>query len=122
MKLDLDRVPRTLSESVQMIVESLELEEIEYIKNSKSLIECHHTVGRYFRNNWSLWDKECPLPIHFREVHKIWHADDMSGLILYGVWCIVRNEKPDYENEIKRYHNYWKGYGLDPFTGERPNR
>jgi len=118
-KINLDRVPRTLCEAVAFITEGLEEKDRRAILAAKSPAFAHNTVGRYIRNSWSLWDPDCILTLHFRNVHKIWHVDDMSGLILHGVYCHVRNVDPDYNKEVKRYQDYWNRYGgVNPFTGE----
>jgi len=113
--INLDRVPRTLMEAVKFITDGLSPQDRRAIIAAKSPSFAHTTVGRFIRNSWSLWDHDCILTLHFRNIHKIWHPDDMSGLILHGVYCHVRNVDPDYNKEVKRYRDFWKTHGKDPF-------
>jgi hypothetical protein len=117
MKLDLDKVPSTLDEAVDMVVVALEPEDMEFIKSHEA-VDAHHTVGRGLRNAWSLWDKETVLVQWFKENYKIFHADDLSGVILSSVWAKVRGEKYDIQADITEFHEHWKRQGVDPETGE----
>lgn len=43
-------------------------------------------IGMQIRNNLGLWNKEGLLHKHFKEVHGIDHADDMSDMIIRGIY------------------------------------
>ena len=74
----------------------------------------HHTGGRFIRNNWGLWDEESPLHKWFKETHGIWHADDMSGIILTSYWRRLHDIDIDVESQAKFYLDYWKEQDNNP--------
>ena len=79
----------------------------------------HHSIGRLIRNNWKLWSKEDNnLKIWFKN-KGIWHADDMSGIILTSYWRWKNNEPFKIDEQIKFYHTHWKKMGLNPWDGSR---
>lgn len=112
MKIDPDSVPSTIKAAVDMMVAGLTDEDREFIKQAESVVSCHHTVGRYIRNNWSLWDNSTPLKHDAATKYKIAHADDVSGLILDWVASIVRQEPFDPMEAVERYHKHWAMFGV----------
>ena len=77
-----------------------ELDDEEYISAT-----LHHTLGRHIRNEWQLWSGG--------KLHKwfksrgIWHADDMSGIIITSYWR-QQHEKPIcLQEQIQSYLKYW---------------
>ena len=116
--MNFDTKPTTLHEAVDSVIDQLTEKDIKFIKENSDNT-AHFGLGRFMHNEWGLWDKDAILPTYFRDAYKIWHADDMSGLILHGVWCKVRDVQTEYGKVVVRYHTHWKGYGLDPHTGEK---
>lgn len=74
----------------------------------------HFSLGRFLRNSWSLWDTNTVLVQHYRTVHSILHADDISGLILGDVSARVRGEVFDFAAQVAQYHAHWTAQGLGP--------
>lgn len=113
------QIPNNLDEAIESLRASLDARELEYLKTygEDCMSQAHHTAGMALRNAWHLW-REGPLKTWFKQ-RGIWHADDMSGIILTSLWRAV-NEKPlELEAQIQHYKDYWKEhYGL---TGEPPN-
>lgn len=66
----------------------------------------HHGTGRWIRNNWGLWSGSRLHDWFFKR--GIWHADDMSGIILTSYWRRVHDEPVDLEGQIRHYKKYWK--------------
>jgi len=118
MELNQDVVPRTLHEAVGLLLGALSGVDRAVINRSTSPSGVHHTIGLYIRNSWSLWQPDMPLSTWFLDNMKIWHPDDMSGLIFYGVWSFCNGQLPNYAKEVERYHKHWANYGLNPHTGE----
>lgn len=110
-KIDLDKAPTTLEDAVKMIVDGLDQEEIKFIQNN-ICCSIHHSFGRAIRNNWSLWDRETPLVLHFLERFNIVHADDISGMLMECTWRLVKGESWKLEEQVERYHTHWKNCGL----------
>lgn len=114
-------VPLTVDEAIDFIVNSLSDEEVNTIKSSESS-ECHFTTGMYLRNTWHMWDTTNPLSLDFQKRFKLFgHGDDVSGIILTGVWAKVNGKDVDEElnKEADHYRKHWKKQGLDPLTGEK---
>lgn len=75
----------------------------------------HHTFGRMLRNQLGLWNPESAAHQWFvrRGVH---HADDMSGLLMIGLWHAARGEEPDSEEwaaTLERYRIHWWNHDRD---------
>ena len=80
-------------------------EDKNWLKSTKDGGEAHFNLGMWLRNNWNLW-KEGPLVDFFKE-HGIWHADDMSGIILCSYVRMLRNEDVKFEEQVQFYKAYW---------------
>ena len=79
--------------------------------------ELHMFFGRNIRNEWNLWwyqnhnfenwPKEIPEIVKYFNDIKIYHADDMSGIILTTVYRKFFNLPIDLDDQIKKYHAHW---------------
>ena len=69
-------------------------------------IKVHHSLGRTLRNNWYLW-RGGKLKDYFKKLG-IWHADDMSGIILTSYHRYLNGEDLKLDEQIKYYQEYWK--------------
>lgn len=108
MQISQDSVPSTIAAAVDAIVVSIDETEREFIRSeSRSHLAVHHTVGRYIRNAWSLWDPDSPIKRDAIATYRIAHADDISGLILSWVAAKVRDEEFNPFAECERFHQHW---------------
>lgn len=107
MEINPDFVPSTIEEAINHIVESLDEKECEFIRSSGDSVVIHHTVGRYIRNNWSLWSPDTPLKRDAVETYQIAHADDISGLIFDWVYAKVQGIPFDPQECCERFHEHW---------------
>lgn len=65
----------------------------------------HHSFGMWLRNTLQLWH-EGP-PVKWFNDHGIYHADDISSIIMQSLHR-RQNKKPiDLEGQIKKYRDYW---------------
>lgn len=71
----------------------------------------HHQLGQWLRNNWGLWHGS-QLRDWFNE-HDIWHADDMSGIILDSFKRRLNGEAIKLDEQINHYQEFWKNSGVD---------
>lgn len=77
-----DTVPNTPEEAIQVLDIILDEEDKEFLRTEENAaIKVHHDLGRWIRNNWSLWGDYSPLKKYFIE-HGIMHPDDMSNNII----------------------------------------
>lgn len=120
MKLG-EKIPQTINEAIDVIVSSLEKDDIDFIKSNDSA-SVHFTFGRALRNNWKLWAEESPIKNDFKKrFHLFGHADDISSIILIGVWAKVEGKDVDIslEQKANEFDAYWLNTGIDSYTGER---
>jgi hypothetical protein len=94
-------------------------------KEFKELIypnEWHHTLGMIIRDSWGLWEsdreKKSELVKYFNS-YGIYHADDMSSIILTLYHFILNENNIDYKREKKvfymeivHYRAYWLSEGF----------
>lgn len=74
-------IPQNLQEAIEELDRKLNKEDKEYIVENGSLA-VHHSLGRWIRNNWGLWDEE---DNEFKASLKklgYSHPDDMSNYII----------------------------------------
>ena len=105
--------PNTVEEALERVVSDLEPSEFDFIKK-EGIALLHHSLGRAIRNEWGLWDKESKLYKDFRNTLGLWHADDMSGILLEHIECFVKGSKFDMRRKAQYYKDYWmKNYPED---------
>lgn len=117
MNFNMDMVPSNFDQAVEILVSSLQPEDIEYIKEHRDE-GLHFGLGRFVRNSWSLWEPGFPLGNWFRD-KGIGHADDMSGLLMTAMVAKVKNEPFNFDEEADYYKKYWLDKGIDPLTQEQ---
>ena len=114
--IDEDSVPSTIKAAVDDVVSRVTEEDREAMKDMDEGTfgaRVHHSIGRYIRNNWSLWAKDSPLKRDAVNTYGIAHGDDISGLILAWIWHAVVEKEFDPQEHVKKYHEHWKATGSD---------
>ena len=72
-------IPQTLSEAVSYLRDNISDEDKKYLVENGA-ISVHHTLGRWIRNNWGLWeDSQLKKSL---EAEGFIHPDDMSNYII----------------------------------------
>ena len=104
-------IPNNLEECFEILKEELSEKDLTILKISsdKELSRYHHTLGLSIRNRWGLW-ADSPLKKYFEEIG-LWHADDMSSLILTCFQRYLCNCPLMIEEEVKSYQDYWNDMG-----------
>lgn len=100
-------IPSNLNECFIELDNLLSEEDKEIIKssiNNSIMIDVH--IGRNIRNEWGLWQGS-KLKDYFESLG-VWHADDMSGIILNSYWCFLKNQPINLNSQIEYYQNYWE--------------
>lgn len=114
VEIDCDVVPSTYQEAVDLVCAGLSPGAVDWIKRQKTAIWAatmvHHGLGRWLRNNWSLWEAVGELPAWFKSAHGITHADDMSALILDAAFCRVCEEPFDLDRQVAVFLQHWENY------------
>lgn len=70
----------------------------------------HMTTGMAIRNAFGLWDPESPLVLSAKATYGVDHADDISGLILLGLYGEVSGEPVDLDAEAADYRAHWAAF------------
>jgi hypothetical protein len=109
MKIDLDKVPVNIDESIEMFINTLTTtEKAEFSKVREDEVSLfHHTWGTVLRNEWSLWENETILPKEFRKIG-ISHADDMSGIILTSAYRKLNKKPIKIKEQVAKYQSHWE--------------
>lgn len=122
-----NKQPQTLEEAIQMLINEAQEQNVlvELTDMKDEDFNPHHTIGQDIRNKWFLWwyegnpydkwPKEIPALVKwFNEELQIFHADDMSGIILDCFYLKIKGLP--YENKIKENVaaaiKHWKGEGF----------
>ena len=77
----------------------------------------HHGFGTNIRNSWKLWwqknwDEEKPKIVQYFNDLDIYHADDMSGIIMDSFHRKTTGKEIDLEGQIEKHKKHWKEYGF----------
>lgn len=108
--LDDPEIPESLEAAYLDLHKRLCPEELSHVKNSpieRVVSLAHHGIGRWIRNNWGLWSQRGPLYEYFVSLG-LWHADDMSGIILKGFVSYLQKVEFDIDKEVQHYLEYWE--------------
>lgn len=109
------RVPKNLEDCYWVFEQEFDEETIQQFKELEEkdmMAVTHHSLGRWLRNNWGLWDEKTELHRWFKNELGIFHADDMSGIILTSMHRKLNGKDIDLEGQVEFYQNYWKAKGF----------
>jgi len=105
------KIPSNLEECFLELEKVLNTNDLnEFVTQPENdVILWHHSLGRWIRNNWGLW--QGGVLANFFNTKGINHPDDMSGIILTSFWRYKNSIPIEIEVQIKRYIDYWKKNG-----------
>lgn len=101
------KIPIDLDEAISKLSEMLSDKDKEYFKKAKDLCIYHHTLGRWIRNEWKLWEKGSTLLKWFEE-KGLTHPDDISSVILDATQAKINGEEYDLNIAIGLFKRYWE--------------
>ena len=114
MEIDQDTVPSSVEAAVDSIIVLLGDEDYAAFENPcVTNATVHHTIGRYLRNEWSLWGDDTPLKRDAVEKYGIAHADDISALIIEWVFVKIQGDEFDAIGYCRCFHDHWESYGTN---------
>lgn len=101
------QIPENLEQCFGTLKQMFGAEELEKICTGpeSNMVRYHHGLGRWLRNNWGLWG-ESKLKEHLKKIG-LWHADDMSSVILDSFWRHLHDVPLDIEEQVEKYQVYW---------------
>ena len=73
-------IPKNLEEAIKYLDKELSQEDKDYLIENGA-IYAHHSLGRWIRNNWNLWNDESELKESLLKLGYS-HPDDMSNYII----------------------------------------
>jgi hypothetical protein len=113
---DLLPIPATLDEAITRLLKLCPPETREdVLYNGGQVAHYHSGFGRSLRNTWGLWEGICASPLRdFFLNLGVWHADDMSGILLESTFRVLRGDPVDLQGQISDTLNYWKQQGVEP--------
>lgn len=99
-------VPTNLEDILDYLDKSVSKEDkAEFLKSK--LGSFHNSIGRAMRNDWGLWDQNSEISQWFLSIG-IWHADDMSGIILDSFRRRLIGLDIELNYQVENYKFYWK--------------
>lgn len=112
---EIEPVPATFEAAVMAVKAHLRTQPLEARCDGFWL---HHVYGMRLRNAWGLWVGRESSPL-VTELNKLglFHADDMSGLIIDCALRDMAGEPRRIDEDIRRYRDHWTRNGVDPDTG-----
>lgn len=115
MKKQKEKQPVDLDSVLEWIKNNnVDIDDWVKLDEDHAVYDYHHTTGRFLRNELSLWEKS-PLRDWFNS-NGIYHADDMSGIILTSLHRQLNDKPIQLEDQIQYYRDYWKE--VDPKVNE----
>lgn len=77
----MNKIPNNIDECIDLLNSMITNEDKEYLIENGA-ISVHHTLGRWIRNNWKLWEnEETDLKTALKKLG-FNHPDDMSNYII----------------------------------------
>ncbi len=115
---DPDVIPTTIAAAVDVLVAAMTDEELSEISRGATTAMAHHGLGRWLRNNWSLWDLTTPLNRDAVKTYGLAHGDDLSSLILNWAWAKIEQGGSVFEPQAhaEELKEYWKNRDTDALT------
>ncbi|MCQ9634762.1 hypothetical protein MP477_07310 [Chryseobacterium sp. WG23] len=80
--------------------------QVRALKEEEFTGKVHLGFGMWMRNNWQLWGGS-RLSKYFNDL-KIYHPDDMSGIILVSYHRYLNSKEIKLEEQVKYYQDYWE--------------
>lgn len=82
-------------------------EEFKSKPERTAVLDAHHSVGMWIRNEWIRGKRDTLLTNQFNDLG-IYHPDDMSSIILTSLHRKLNNKPIDIEGQVQQYKDYWK--------------
>ena len=102
-------IPKNLDECFVELNKMIHMDDIEIFQDTvKEDLSCyHHGFGTNLRNKWGLWNEKSSLYKYFKQMG-IFHADDMSGIIMTSLWRDMHGKDLRLDEQVRYYKDYWK--------------
>ncbi len=127
--MEIDILPTTLEEAFEILKTfyKKDLVQIESLDEKDFVASAHFGAGMFLRNSWCLWwskdhkyaewPKEEPKLNAWFKTLRIWHADDMSSIILTSFHRHLKGVDLKLEEQAQKYISHWDK--CDPGLNEK---
>jgi hypothetical protein len=98
---------------LDQVMQSSDPEEAEWFRNSdeETIVSVTHSgFGMWIRNTWELWQKESVMYKYFNSKFGLWHADDMSAMIIKSYHRHINKKELNLTEQVDHHLKYWKDY------------
>lgn len=124
MNIKNDGLPSNLEEAIETVLGFFSdiVKSIEENDEETFVTVTHHAGGQFLRNSWFLWwteghgysewPKEKPELITYFNDMNIYHADDISSIILLSAYRTHKGIDIKLEEQVKHYIDFWKKSGF----------
>lgn len=112
-----DLHPRSVDEAIELLFDNLTEEDVFAIRQSGAS-QHHFGFGMALRNAWIHPDPAGELVKSCLDTFGVSMADDISGLIMSGLFARVKSEEIDLFAQAEGYRQHWIEAGCDPATGQ----
>ena len=114
------KCPKNLDDAINWVLEitkddSNGLNEWLQFNENEAIATSHHNLGMHIRNSLGLWHDGSMVP-YFNSLG-IYHADDMSAIILTSLYRKKNNIDIKLDEQIKFYIDYWEKENSDVNKG-----
>jgi hypothetical protein len=105
-----DSFPEAVFVVEKMMHQNPELKKIagEFTSSNEFVTALHHGLGQHIRNDWRLWIPKSRLSEDIKNTFSLFHADDMSSLIIAVAWQRYNNMPEQPFSIAHEYLVYWK--------------
>ena len=118
-----DIMPVDLDHAIVILTEiyASSLETIGKMSEREFMSATHHSAGMAIRNAWKLWWSDDtsrgwsaikPQIVAWFNGIDIYHADDMSGIIMTSFHRSATGKSRDMEGQLKVYRKHWLKQGF----------
>ncbi len=120
--LDHDSVPASFEAAVAAVIGALDDADKALLAADtfgEAAVAVHGSMGRWMRNQWSLWESFGRAPEHATllafDVYRrfgLRHPDDITGLIIAAAFARVANVNLNLNQLADGYERHWAARGL----------
>lgn len=121
-----EHLPKDLDEVVELL-NAFWKPEIKFLKDmpeQKFMAQAHHSGGQFLRNSYFLWwfpghpyvgkwPVVIPHLVQWFNQRQIFHADDMSGIILTTFHRMLLGKDVELSQQIIKYLAHWEKQGFE---------
>lgn len=105
-------IPKDINDAISVLDTMFSEKDKIFITDSLSerdfSARLHLSFGMWLRNNWGLWGGS-RLSSFFNDM-RIYHPDDMSGIVLDSYYRYLKGQDLDIEGQVEHYLEYWNNY------------